>query len=125
MEFHRHLSRHQNNGEGESASLYKLLSEDKDPCSVNQEKESVDKVDEVDANASQVTFDTMGTFDSVEGRGRGRPAAASWGGDQLLFALRSCGHSVGGSVFGVVRSFNREVVWCSVISHLVFGVIGS
>ena len=65
-----------NDGEGESASFYKSSSEDKDPCTVNQEQESDNKEDEVDANASQVTFDTMGTSDPME-RGRGGHMRAS------------------------------------------------
>ena len=54
-----------NDGEGESSSLYESSSKDKDPCSVNQEQESNGEEDEEDSNASQVTFDMMGTFDSV------------------------------------------------------------
>ncbi len=58
--------------------MYKSLSEDKGPCSVNQEQESEDnKEDEEDANTSQVRFDTMGTFNSVDFLTPGGPSLFS------------------------------------------------
>ena len=76
----------------------------------------------MDAHAFQMMFDKMGMIDSVEpGRGEHMRASSCLLGwrDQLLFALLSCGQSVGGSVFGAVRSFNCDVIQCSVIQSLV------
>jgi hypothetical protein len=55
-----------NDGEEESSSLYKSSSDDKDSCSEIQEQEIDGEENEEDANASQVTFDTMGTFDFID-----------------------------------------------------------